>query len=109
LAGCRDSVGSNNLPYWRQNSLQPESCCPIHAVKQESDNGCFLVVTGSTPDYSLKVGLCLRMRSLRLDSSGGQRVSQHSDPSILLILSKAFLLADDKAIKDPVILRQLGE
>ena len=26
-----------------------------------------------------------------------------------IILSKAFLLAEDKAIKDPVILRQLGQ
>ena len=31
------------------------------------------------------------------------------DATLSIILSKAFLLADDRAIKDPVILRQLGE
>jgi Domain of unknown function (DUF4132) len=31
------------------------------------------------------------------------------DATLSIILSKAFLLAEDKAIKDPVILRQLGE
>ena len=31
------------------------------------------------------------------------------DATLLIILSKAFLLANDGAIKDPVILRQLGE
>ena len=31
------------------------------------------------------------------------------DATLSIILSKAFLLADDRAIKDLVILRQLGE
>lgn len=31
------------------------------------------------------------------------------DATLSIILSKAFLLAENKAIKDPVILRQLGE
>jgi hypothetical protein len=31
------------------------------------------------------------------------------DATLSIILSKAFLLAEDKAIKDPVILRQLGK
>jgi len=31
------------------------------------------------------------------------------DATLSIILSKAFLLANDAAIKDPVILRQLGE
>ena len=31
------------------------------------------------------------------------------DATLSIILSKAFLLAEDKAIKDPVILRQLAE
>ena len=31
------------------------------------------------------------------------------DATLSIILSKAFLLAEDRAIKDPVILRQLGE
>jgi hypothetical protein len=46
-----------------------------------------------------------------LDRTGTPQVYLpfEGDATLSIILSNAFLLAEDKAIKDPLILRQLGE
>lgn len=79
----------------------------------------FLVVRGDLRTYKIHLGsgnirmepndeyLCIVPKSAA--SSGGERIFLpfEGDQTLSVILSKAFLLANDKAIKDPTITRQI--
>jgi len=81
----------------------------------------FLVVRGDIRTYKIHLGsgnilmepndqyLCIVPKSAA--SMGKERIFLpfEGDQILSIILSKAFLLADDKAIKDPSITRQLGK
>lgn len=81
----------------------------------------FLVVRGDLRTYKIHLGsgnilmepndqyLCIVPKSAA--SAGKERVFLpfEGDQTLSIIISKAFLLADDKSIKDPTITRQLGK
>ena len=83
-------------------------------------DGKFLWVTGALKTYKIHLGsgnvlmepndqyLCIvpDRRSLAAGGGVGVFLPFEGDETLALILSKAFLLADDAAIKDPVILAQ---
>jgi hypothetical protein len=81
----------------------------------------FLAVKGTIRTYKIHLGssnilmspndqyLCIVPdRSLRMQSMEGMFLPFEGDSTLAVILSKAFLLADDAKIKDPSITRQIG-
>lgn len=81
----------------------------------------FLFVQGTRRRYKIHIGsgnilmepndqyLCIVPDAKARAGTPQVYLPFEGDGTLSIILSKAFLLADDKAIKDPVILRQLGE
>jgi hypothetical protein len=81
----------------------------------------FLVVHGTRRHYKIHLGsgnilmepndqyLCIVPDAKARAGTPQVYLPFEGDATLSIILSKAFLLADDRAIKDPVILRQLGE
>jgi hypothetical protein len=81
----------------------------------------FLLVQGTRRRYKIHLGsgnilmepndqyLCIVPDAKARASTPQVYLPFEGDATLSIILSKAFLLAEDKAIKDPVILRQLGE
>jgi len=83
-------------------------------------DGRFLVVRGALRTYRIHLGsgnvlmepndqyLCIVPRGLGLPGESGHLyLPFEGDTLLAVILSKAFLLADDRAIKDPTILSQI--
>ena len=83
----------------------------------------FLVVRGSIRTYKIHLGsgniimesndqyLCIvpdRSSAARGEQGGGMFLPFEGDATLSVILSKAFLLADDARISDPTITRQIG-
>jgi hypothetical protein len=81
----------------------------------------FLLVQGTRRQYKIHLGsgnilmepndqyLCIVPDAKARAGTPQVYLPFEGDATLSIILSKAFLLADDRAIKDPVILRQLGE
>jgi hypothetical protein len=81
----------------------------------------FLLVQGTRRRYKIHLGsgnilmepndqyLCIVPDAKARAGTPQVYLPFEGDATLSIILSKAFLLADDKTIKDPVILRQLGE
>ena len=81
----------------------------------------FLLVQGTRGQYKIHIGsgnilmepndqyLCIVPDAKARAGTPQVYLPFEGDATLSIILSKAFLLADDRAIKDPVILRQLGE
>jgi hypothetical protein len=81
----------------------------------------FLLVQGTRRRYKIHLGsgnilmepndqyLCIVPDAKARAGTPQVYLPFEGDATLSIILSKAFLLAEDKAIKDPVILRQLGE
>jgi len=81
----------------------------------------FLLVQGARRQYKIHLGsgnilmepndqyLCIVRDAKARAGTPQVYLPFEGDTTLSIILSKAFLLADDAAIKDPVILRQLGE
>ena len=80
----------------------------------------FLVVRGDLRTYKIHLGsgnilmepndeyLCIVPRSAAKPTGERIFLPFEGDQTLSVILSKAFLLADDKAIKDPTIVRQIA-
>jgi Domain of unknown function (DUF4132) len=81
----------------------------------------FLLVQGTRRRYKIHLGsgnilmepndqyLCIVPDARARAGAPQVYLPFEGDATLSIILSKAFLLAEDRAIKDPVILRQLGE
>jgi Domain of unknown function (DUF4132) len=81
----------------------------------------FLLVQGTRRRYKIHLGsgnilmepndqyLCIVPDAKARAGTPQVYLPFEGDATLSIILSKAFLLAEDKAIRDPVILRQLGE
>jgi len=81
----------------------------------------FLLVQGTRRRYKIHLGsgnilmepndqyLCIVPDAKARAGTPQVYLPFEGDATLSIILSKAFLLAEDRAIKDPVILRQLGE
>jgi len=81
----------------------------------------FLLVQGTRRHYKIHLGsgnilmepndqyLCIVPDAKARAGTPQVYLPFEGDATLSIILSKAFLLAEDRAIKDPVILRQLGE
>ena len=81
----------------------------------------FLLVQGTRRRYKIHLGsgnilmepndqyLCIVPDAKARSGTPQVYLPFEGDATLSIILSKAFLLADDMSIKDPVILRQLGE
>src|SRR5262249_39866289 len=117
--------------YWRQFSFGDlsesaltrrallERLLPrLAAARQFALAGKFLVVRGSLRTYKIHLGsgnilmepndqyLCIVRAPTRAEATG-LFLPFEGDSTLALILSKAFLLADDEGITDPTITRQI--
>ncbi|WP_339731787.1 DUF4132 domain-containing protein [uncultured Gimesia sp.] len=93
----------------------------LKIAKQCSFEDKFLVVQGSVRTYKIHLGssnilmspndeyLCIVRKQSAVDkTSGNLFLPFEGDNMLSIILSKAFLLAEDKKIKDPTILSQIN-
>ena len=123
-----DQGEDRHLAYWRDSGFGPLGASaevrrdalarllPRTAIADRTElSGRFLVVRGSLRTYKIHLGsanilmepddsyLCV----VRGRSAPGPVLLPFEDERLTLILSKAFLLADDAAIDDETILRQI--
>ncbi|WP_071870756.1 DUF4132 domain-containing protein [Atopomonas hussainii] len=91
----------------------------LSIAKRCKFEGCYLVVAGDLHTYRIHLGssgvlvdgdkyLCLVSGEKKKSSLEGVYLPFEGDAVLELILSKAFLLAEDKKIKDPLILKQIS-
>ncbi len=112
FAGGDLSVAAEN----RKSLL--ESLVPKLAIRNRCRiEGRYLIVRGESNEYKIHIGsgnvlmepgsryLCIVQGAG--DTAASVSLPFDSDSMLAIILSKAFLLANDKSIKDPTILRQI--